>query len=89
MKTKKFDLYHFSVNAILSILSIGIIVPFLLVLSISFSEEQSILTNGYRLIPEEFSLLSYEVVLKSAGPLISAYGVTIFVTFSERSAVCC
>lgn len=80
MKENKLNIHELVINAILSILSICILIPFLLVISISFSNERTIFTEGYRLIPSDFSFLAYEVILKSPQTLIQAYGVTIFVT---------
>ena len=53
------------------------IVPVLLVLGISFSSESSILTDGYRFIPGEFSTAAYGYVFGKAGMLIKAYVVSI------------
>lgn len=65
---------------VLGLLSIFCLLPFLLVLSGSFSDQMSILTQGYRLIPEKFSLDAYKMLFKIPENLIRAYGVTIFVT---------
>lgn len=55
------------------------ILPFILVIASSFSSETSIIQNGYKLWPQNFSLDAYQMLFKSntMGP---AYGVTIFVT---------
>jgi putative aldouronate transport system permease protein len=68
------------INLFFTLITIAMVVPMLLVVSISLSEEKELLTNGYRLIPEKFSLLAYELILNSPGQLLKAYGVTIFVT---------
>lgn len=67
---------------VLGILSVCCLLPFLLVLSGSFSDQTSILTHGYQLIPETFSLDAYTTLFKIPGELIRAYAVTIFVTFT-------
>lgn len=67
---------------ILGILSVCCLLPFLLVLSGSFSDQTSILTHGYQLIPETFSLDAYTTLFKIPGELLRAYAVTIFVTFT-------
>lgn len=68
------------INVIFIVLSMSVIIPFLLVISISLTDEQSLLRNGYQLIPESFSTLAYEVILKSPWQLLSAYKVTVMVT---------
>lgn len=54
--------------------------PFVLVLSASFTNEHALSTNGFRLIPSEFDLTAYEYILKSPERILRSYGVTIFVT---------
>ncbi len=65
--------------AIIVAFAVVCLVPFILVISSSFTSETSIIQNGYNLWPKEFSLDAYKMLLKSntIGP---AYGVTIFVT---------
>lgn len=65
---------------VLTLLSIACVLPFLLVLSGSFSDQNAILVDGYRLIPAKFSLEAYKLLFKIPGDLLRAYGVTIFVT---------
>ena len=78
------DRVVFSIIAyiVLGILSVCCLLPFLLVLSGSFSDQTSILTHGYQLIPETFSLDAYRTLFKIPGELLRAYAVTIFVTFT-------
>ncbi|MBP3626884.1 MAG: carbohydrate ABC transporter permease [Clostridia bacterium] len=62
------------------IFSLCCIVPFLLLIAISFSNEKDILDGGFALIPERFSLDAYKYVLTEPSSLIDAYGITIFYT---------
>lgn len=64
----------------LTVFSVCCLLPFLLVLSGSFSDQTSILTHGYQLIPETFSLEAYKTLFRIPEDLLRAYGVTIFVT---------
>ena len=56
------------------------VLPFLLTVSISFTDEDALKTMGYSLIPSKFSLQGYSYVLKNSAQIIRSYGVTIFVT---------
>jgi putative aldouronate transport system permease protein len=56
------------------------IVPILLVVSVSLSDEKTVLTNGYQFIPEKFSTFAYEFLFQDSGQIMLAYGVTILVT---------
>ena len=64
---------------ILTVLSAACLLPFLLVLSGSVSEQYAIQLHGYKLIPETFSLEAYKMLFKIPEELLRAYGVTIFV----------
>ena len=61
-------------------LAICCMLPFLLVISASFTEEHSIYVNGYSLIPKVFSTRAYEYLFAYPKELYRAYGVTIFIT---------
>jgi len=53
------------------------LIPFLLVISGSFTNEDSVLREGYRMIPRVFSLEAYEFIFKAPKQIIDAYTVTI------------
>ena len=80
MKKAKSD---YAVSAVCYIFIIGFaiacLVPFLLVLSSSFTDQASLNQNGYQLWPEVFSVEAYKMLFQS-GTVVPAYGVTIFVT---------
>lgn len=67
---------------VLTVLSLLCLLPFCLVLSGSFSDQTSILVEGYQLIPRQFSLDAYRMLFRVPQELIRAYGITIFVTVS-------
>ena len=64
----------------ITVLTLFCLIPFVLIVSGSLTSQESILANGYRLIPAEFSLEAYEFLFKAPGDMLRAYGVTIFVT---------
>lgn len=68
------------IHAVFIIFSLLCLIPLLIVVSISLTNEKSLLVEGYRLIPKQFSLTAYEYVLGGANSVLKAYGVTIFVT---------
>ncbi|MEG0397193.1 MAG: carbohydrate ABC transporter permease, partial [Oscillospiraceae bacterium] len=73
-------LFNIISYVVLTILSAVCLLPFLLVLSGSVSEQRSIQLHGYRLFPETVSLDAYKMLFRIPEELIRAYGVTIFVT---------
>lgn len=54
--------------------------PFLLVISGSFSNENSIIRSGFGLLPKDFSLDAYQVAFLYPESLLRAYGVTSIAT---------
>jgi putative aldouronate transport system permease protein len=65
---------------LLAVSAILCIVPFLVVLSSSFTDEQEIIRNGYTLFPSSFTLKAYSVALENPWIILRAYGVTTLVT---------
>ncbi len=55
----------------------GFIVPLVIVITTSFTEENSLIANGYRIIPRETSLEAYRLLFRAPGKMIDAYIVTI------------
>ena len=65
---------------LITLLSLFCLLPFILIISGSFTSQASIMTDGYQLIPKEFSLEAYEFLFEAPDDILRAYGVTIFVT---------
>lgn len=77
---KKTEFSSLLIHVFFILLSLAVILPFVLVISISLTEEKTLLTDGYRLIPQKLSLLAYEIILKAPEQLLSSYKNTILVT---------
>lgn len=56
------------------------LIPFILVISGSFTSERSIHADGYWFWPKEFSLDAYDRALKNPAVILRAYGVTVLLT---------
>ena len=63
------------------LLAIMTVLPFLIIVSISFSNEHTIAVEGYGLLPKDFDLSAYEFLFKNLEEIIRAYGVTAFYSF--------
>lgn len=68
------------INIFFVIYSALCILPLLLILSISFSDEQSVMTNGYRFLPDNFNLAAYKFLIKDIDQIVQSYGISITVT---------
>lgn len=67
-------------NIILAVSAIACVFPFIFVIIISLTPEQSLLEHGYSIFPKEWSLDAYKYLLQSGGALAQSYMVTIVVT---------
>jgi putative aldouronate transport system permease protein len=54
--------------------------PLLLVIMVSLTDEKTILQTGYSFIPAKWSLGAYSYIFKGGSSILRAYGVSIFVT---------
>ncbi|CAI6072239.1 L-arabinose transport system permease protein AraQ [Cohnella sp. JJ-181] len=67
-------------NLIAGIFAFLCVFPFVFVVIISFTEEKTLATDGYRIIPKAWSLDAYQYIFKTGDTLLRSYGVTILVT---------
>lgn len=83
MKIKKgpaaitFNIISYSLLAIASIICV---VPFILILSGSFTDNMTILLEGYSLLPRDFSLEAYKTVFKAPKDILQAYKMNFYYT---------
>ncbi len=68
------------IHALFIVISLSCVVPLLLVISVSFSDEQTVAVQGYRFWPEKLSLDAYRYLWQEGRTIINAYAVTVFTT---------
>src|SRR5215218_7251110 len=68
-------------HAVLIILSLAALVPFVMLISASFSSEAGLGKYGYTLWPQEFSLDAYKYLFNDFGQIINSYFITVVVSF--------
>lgn len=66
--------------ALVSLMSVLCLIPFIMVLTGSITSQESILRDGYRLIPKTVSFDAYNIIFKSPVSLAQSYVVSISVT---------
>ncbi|NOU63923.1 ABC transporter permease subunit [Paenibacillus sp. LMG 31461] len=64
------------IHVILILFSLAFIIPFLLVIAVSFSNEESLLQYGYKLIPMQFDLTAYKLIFGKPDQILYAYLTT-------------
>lgn len=72
--------FRIGAHIILSVVSLIVIVPFLLLVSSSFTQEQTLIAGGYSILPRELSFEAYRYLFAGAGNIFKAYGITFLVT---------
>ena len=71
---------HVLANIVLVLMAIAAILPLLLMVASSFTDEQELVARGYSLLPGNVSLDAYKYLFSGAGNILRSYGVTLFVT---------
>lgn len=56
------------------------ILPLMVVISASFSNEVALIDEGFGLLPKQFDLTAYAYLFENPEMILNAYGVTIFIT---------
>ena len=82
---------NFLLNVLFAILAFLAIMPFVFVIAISLTNEQSLQLNGYRFIPEEWSLEAYKYILWSYNYSYNfryfnwtSYNVNVWICFIKK-----
>jgi putative aldouronate transport system permease protein len=75
-----------AIHAALIAICLACLLPLLLILSASFTDEGALVRTGYHLIPTQFSTASYEFLLRDPSQIAQAYGISAFVTVVGASA---
>lgn len=72
--------FHMVSVFIIVLCVIAALIPFMLLVSSSLTDEVELVRSGYFLIPRKISLDAYEYLFHQAPQILKAYGITIFVT---------
>lgn len=81
VKSKSEKRFQVLIYVVLGIAALCAILPFILLLSASITDNQTLLREGYSFIPKNVTLFAYEYLFKTNGSnVLRSYGVTLFVT---------
>lgn len=75
-----------SAHIVMIVLCLLAILPFILLIMASFTDEGVAVTNGYRFWPEKFSTVAYVYIFKEWAQIGHAYLITIIVTVVGTAA---
>lgn len=72
--------WQMAAHVVLAVSSALALLPFILLVIISFTDDKTAIENGYSYLPAKWSTGAYEYLLQSADKFVRAYGMTILVT---------
>jgi putative aldouronate transport system permease protein len=72
--------WNVTFNVLAGLFALACVFPFLFVMIISFTDEQTLARDGYSMFPKKWSVEAYSYLFKAGDQLLRSYGVTIFVT---------
>ena len=81
-RTASYKVFNTVGYIIIILLTVFCLLPFLLVISGSLSDNDTVLRQGYSLIPQKFSTEAYQAIFTYPKNVLQAYGVSITVTVS-------
>ena len=76
------DVRNFRIFAsvVLTVLTVLTLLPIVLIVIASFTDETTLLANGYSFFPAKLSTDAYYYMVRQSSTILRAYGITIFVT---------
>lgn len=80
LQTKSNRSYQFKINTVLTIVTLIMVLPIVLLFMASITDENTLIRNGYSFFPAKFGVEGYRYILSNAGTIFRAYGLTILVT---------
>lgn len=80
MHTREDKIFQFIGHLVMICLSLCAVIPMILLVMSSVTDNNTLISNGYAFFPEKFSLYAYEYIFKTGSTVIRAYGVSIILT---------
>lgn len=74
-----------ALHGIFILLMILYLVPFLLVIAVSFTDEKTLVVEGYKLIPSKFSLEAYNMIFADPTQILNSYRTTIIFSLASTA----
>ena len=79
-KAKSTIVFEIITYTLLTLLAIVCVLPFIIIISGSFTDNTTILTQGYSLLPRDVTLSAYKTIFKAPKDIMQAYKMTFFYT---------
>lgn len=79
-KKQKVKIGQIILTTIITLYTIAVALPLILIIIAAFTDEKELLSKGYSFFPEKWSINGMQAVLKYGKQLFTSYGITIFIT---------
>jgi putative aldouronate transport system permease protein len=73
-------MFNFTAAVVLIVLSVLCMLPFVIILSGSFTDNDTIISSGYSILPRDVTLDAYKTIFENPKDMLLAYQVTALVT---------
>ena len=80
MRTREDKIFQLIGHTVMIILSLLAVLPMILLLMSSITDDGASIRDGYSFFPKEFSLYAYEYVFKTGNMVLHAYGMSVILT---------
>jgi putative aldouronate transport system permease protein len=78
--------FQAAAHIVMALFSVACLLPFLLLIVASITDESTIARNGYSLFPEKFGFAAYAYLAGHSGEILRSYLITIIVTIIGTAA---
>lgn len=79
---KEDKIYRIIGHIIMIIISLNAILPMVLLVMSSITDNDTLIRNGYNFFPEKFSFKAYSYIFKTGSAVVDAYGISILLTLT-------
>ncbi|MBR1847800.1 MAG: carbohydrate ABC transporter permease [Lachnospiraceae bacterium] len=80
MRTKEERHFQVFAHVVMIILSLLAVIPFALLVISSFTDNDTLIADGYSFTPAKWSTYAYEYIFKTGNSVMHAYGISIVLT---------
>ena len=70
-------------HVVMTIITLCAILPLILLLISSFTDNDVLIRNGYSFFPEKLSIYAYDYIFTSGNSVVRAYGISVILTVVE------
>ena len=82
MTTKSEKRFQILAHIVLAILSFAAVVPFILMVTSSLTDNDTLIADGYSFTPAKWSLYAYEYIFNTGNSVVHAYGISVILTIT-------